>query len=524
MAEHFSFFDPVQLPDGTYDREYNAEKFTKYFGVLVTTGVMKGVGNMLAVSANGSNMVTRIDTGIAFVEAKYYENDSFLELTHDTETLGKSRIDRIVVRMDLSTEARYVRAFIKKGVSSTSPVAPALTQTANIYEISLAQVKIVGGQTFIAANAVTDERGIDVICPWAGSNILPSFDDNALAQHINNQQIHVTEAQQNFWNDQLVTNTNVVLGGSVDFNTLDWGFTFKIYDVSGALNAPPEGYGVITTFSTKDNSWGVQKFYGMSTGNTYYRTYADGTWKPWRMSGFAQQTVVSWNSVYGRFPEYCAIITDWDLAVQNGRYMAQGASNAPNGEWFMGIVISHNAEWIVQKVIQFTGIYGEREYERWKKNGVWGPWTETSPKLLFPSVSNGKATVNQAVTDMGIYTAPDATFQTTANNIRNLSNRVSGNGIVLSSGITVSNLNFRPRIVLIKFYNGSNLNGEGIYVEGWYNVSVDVFNPYLFDNSVQRWGNYGNVFTVMSNGFSLTGGVTSSLSAVGSRYEYVCIK
>ncbi|MEK4228972.1 hypothetical protein [Solibacillus sp. FSL H8-0538] len=185
MAEHYSFFDAVLLDDGvTYDREYNAQQFTKYFGALVTTGVMKGTGNMLAVSANGSNMVTKINTGIAFVEAKYYENDSFKELTHDTETLGNSRIDRVVIRLDLSTEARYVKAFIKKGVPTTSPVAPTLTQTPNLYEISLAQVKVIGGQTFISTNAVTDERGTDIICPYAGSNILPNFDDNALSEHM----------------------------------------------------------------------------------------------------------------------------------------------------------------------------------------------------------------------------------------------------------------------------------------------------------------------------------------------------
>lgn len=196
MAEHFSFFDAVLQDDGvTYDREYNAQQFTKYFGALVTTGVMKGTGNMLAVSANGSNMITKIDTGIAFVEAKYYENDSFLDLTHDTETLGKDRIDRIVVRMDLSTEARYVKAFIKKGVPSTNPVPPTLVQTASLYEISLAQVKIVGGQTFIATNAITDERGTNVICPWAGSNILPSYDDNALAKHLDDFALHTPYAE-----------------------------------------------------------------------------------------------------------------------------------------------------------------------------------------------------------------------------------------------------------------------------------------------------------------------------------------
>lgn len=178
MAEKFRFFDAVQDENGVYDREYNAQEFTDYFKALVTTGIMKGAGNELSVSANGSNMITSVNTGIAFLLGRYYENDSPLTLTHDTETIGNSRIDRIVIRMDLATEARYVRAFIKKGVASANPVAPTLTQTANLYEISLAQVKVVGGQTFIETNAVTDERGKDVICPWAGSKILPNFDNN----------------------------------------------------------------------------------------------------------------------------------------------------------------------------------------------------------------------------------------------------------------------------------------------------------------------------------------------------------
>lgn len=184
MAEKFSFFDPVEDESGVFDREYNAQEFTDYFASLVTTGVMKGAGNQLNVSADGSSMITKLNTGVAFVEGRYYANDSLLNHTHDTETVGKSRIDRFVIRLDLSTEARHVKSFVKKGVASVSPVEPTLTQTANIYEISVAQVRIVGGQTFISTFNVTDERGKDTICPWAGSKILPSFNDNLLAQHI----------------------------------------------------------------------------------------------------------------------------------------------------------------------------------------------------------------------------------------------------------------------------------------------------------------------------------------------------
>ncbi|QDP99996.1 hypothetical protein FOH38_05365 [Lysinibacillus fusiformis] len=191
MAEHYRFMDPVQREDGTYDREYSAQEFTDYFKALITTGVMKGAGSLLAVSTKGSNMITTIDTGIAFLLGRYYENNSSLALTHDTETLGNRRIDRIVIRMDLNTEARYVKAFIKKGVPSSTPVAPTLTQTQTVYEISLAKVLIVGGQTYISNSDITDERGADIICPWAGSKILPSFDNNMLEQHMNDVKPHV---------------------------------------------------------------------------------------------------------------------------------------------------------------------------------------------------------------------------------------------------------------------------------------------------------------------------------------------
>ena len=191
MTEHFGYFDAMLDSNGNYDREYNAQQWTEPFRALVTTGVMKGAHNQLEVTANGANMVSAVKSGVAFIEGRYYYNDALVELTHDTEVIGVRRIDRIVVRMDSRTEARHVKTFIKKGVPSTNPVAPTLSQTQDVYEISLAQVLVVGGQTFIATNAIADERGKDIICPWAGSQILPSFDDNALGDHIQNDIMHV---------------------------------------------------------------------------------------------------------------------------------------------------------------------------------------------------------------------------------------------------------------------------------------------------------------------------------------------
>lgn len=125
---------------------------------------------------------------------------------------------------------------------------------------------------------------------------------------------------------------------------------------------------------------------------------------------------------YTRFQGVCMNMTDWNNLPANGMYMAHGAHNSPDmNHWYMGFNIVHNDLFIVQKVVC---VVGDLEYERKKQDGVWGAWVETSPRKLFQSVSNGKAAVNQAVTDMDIYTAPDAPFEVTAANIRKLGGRV----------------------------------------------------------------------------------------------------
>ncbi|MBU5215082.1 tail fiber protein [Heyndrickxia oleronia] len=197
MAENFSFFDPVEVAPGVWDREYFAQQFTDYFRRLVTTGVMKGESGELKVSTEGNSMITTLNTGVAYVVGRSYENTIPLSHTHDTEVLGKNRIDRIVVRLDLRTESRFVKSFIKKGVASTIPVPPDLQRDQFIYEISLAQVKIIGGQTYINANDVIDERGKTDICPWAGSKILPNFDDATLEAHIHDYLEHIPFAITN---------------------------------------------------------------------------------------------------------------------------------------------------------------------------------------------------------------------------------------------------------------------------------------------------------------------------------------
>lgn len=259
MAEKFSFFDPILNDVGQRDREYNAQEFTDYFASLVTTGVMKASAvEPLKVSADvGTAMGVLVGGGVAFVEGRYYQNTGNAMLGLDTEQVGFDRIDRIVVRLDLNTDSRFVRAFVVKGIPSASPVPPALTRTSMIYEISLAQVRVVGGQTFIVAGNITDERGTPDICPWAGSNILPNFDDSSLADLVSTVQTHVINMNNPHNTDSKQINVVPKIDLSTSAASLKPGIT-----ISGADPNAPAGLGssgVVATIRDTDSGFGAMQ-------------------------------------------------------------------------------------------------------------------------------------------------------------------------------------------------------------------------------------------------------------------------
>ncbi|MEV2910824.1 hypothetical protein ABNF65_19980, partial [Paenibacillus larvae] len=60
---------------------------------------------------------------------------------------------------------------IQIGTPSTSPSPPALTLNDNVFEISLAQVKIAKGKSYIEAYQITDERLNKTVCGIVNSLI-----------------------------------------------------------------------------------------------------------------------------------------------------------------------------------------------------------------------------------------------------------------------------------------------------------------------------------------------------------------
>ena len=161
--EKYGFFNAVATADGKYDRSYLAEDFAGYFSSFIVNGVFKELGNKLEIVVN-SGMSIKVKSGVAWVNGYRYENDNDLILTLENADGTLSRIDSIVVRLDITN--REIKTHVKKGVLSTSPVTPTITRNNDIYELQLATVRVNANTAVLTQPMISDTRDEDTVCGW----------------------------------------------------------------------------------------------------------------------------------------------------------------------------------------------------------------------------------------------------------------------------------------------------------------------------------------------------------------------
>jgi len=74
------------------------------------------------------------------------------------------RIDRIILRLDLSDNARTIKMHTLQGTPAPNPLPPALTNTALIKEISLCRVWVGASASLIVQEDIADERLDEEVC------------------------------------------------------------------------------------------------------------------------------------------------------------------------------------------------------------------------------------------------------------------------------------------------------------------------------------------------------------------------
>lgn len=154
--EKSSFFNSV-----SHDRTYKAEDWAEYFSSFIGNGVFPVPSTGLQVTANDGMNVT-VKTGKAWINGYFYFNTSDLNVTLATADGQLNRIDRIVVRWDLTN--RLISAEVKSSSFSAFPSAPLLQRDADIYELALADIYVGAGVTAITQSNITDQRLNTSLC------------------------------------------------------------------------------------------------------------------------------------------------------------------------------------------------------------------------------------------------------------------------------------------------------------------------------------------------------------------------
>jgi uncharacterized protein with GYD domain len=195
MTQISGFFNGEMKPDGTFDRVYLAKSFAKYFSSFISNGVFAANLDELAVSPQPTGLSVTVQSGQAFINGYWYENDDAVNLSLAGST-ALPRIDSIVLRLDLT--ARAVSLAVLQGIPAVTPTAAALTRADSIYELRLANVNIPANAVLITD--IDDTRSNVNECGWV-SNVL---DNGGTGEGI-------TE----------ITSANLTIGGSGNTRTIN---------------------------------------------------------------------------------------------------------------------------------------------------------------------------------------------------------------------------------------------------------------------------------------------------------------
>lgn len=144
--------------DSKIKRLYNILRYTQ--GVAIDIG-----GGFQVLADSGMKVKVHCDGAWGHVFGDFcYEDQEYRSITIDPSDSIYDRIDRIVLRNDISQSVRATDLYYVKGTPSASPEPPALTTTPEIHERCLAQIRIPKESSTISQSQITDTRLNTELC------------------------------------------------------------------------------------------------------------------------------------------------------------------------------------------------------------------------------------------------------------------------------------------------------------------------------------------------------------------------
>ena len=142
------------------DRKYNAVELSSIFDGIINDGVFPTIGDHFNVTAAGGSVIN-VGTGKAWFNHTWTDNNAILPITCEVSELLLDRIDAIVLEINASDNVRD--NFIKyiKGVPSSTPAKPVLTQSTTIHQYPLCYIRRTAGVNDIKQTDITNVVGTD---------------------------------------------------------------------------------------------------------------------------------------------------------------------------------------------------------------------------------------------------------------------------------------------------------------------------------------------------------------------------
>lgn len=144
--------------------DYDARDAAGY-NATRTSGVYSAEEDFAVTPAGGVKVT--VSAGQGWVRPARFEGYSIIMREAETLTLAladgqRPRIDRIVLRFDAAS--RKSSLLILQGTPDTQPTAPAISRTATVYDLCLADVTRPAGSTSITAAHIKDTRTNEALC------------------------------------------------------------------------------------------------------------------------------------------------------------------------------------------------------------------------------------------------------------------------------------------------------------------------------------------------------------------------
>lgn len=192
---------------------YQAADLARFHAQIIGNGVSNTADLPDLSVSEKQNMTVSLGAGYAFSNGYMYENTAAMDLTHDTAEPDQDRIDRVIICFDTNPSQRRTYAYIKKGIPASNPVSPSLTRDSYIYELSVAQVLIESGKSFVEQYQINDERSNASVCGYIplhniyrGINV----DQNGIFSVINSP--YLDTANRTTWSAQNDVHTKIPFG------------------------------------------------------------------------------------------------------------------------------------------------------------------------------------------------------------------------------------------------------------------------------------------------------------------------